>query len=68
MAELLSELWKATKDDDSLGKEVTVTWWSCKVMDIFTWLPCYGRYVSVLGPKYPEAVSELMAYMYITLT
>jgi len=68
MAKQLSEFWTATKGDDSLGKKVTVTCWSCKVVDIFTWLPCYGMYVSVPGPKYPEAVPELMAYMYITPT
>ena len=33
------------------------------VTDIITWIQCFGAYVSVLGPAYPAAIPELMAYM-----
>ena len=33
------------------------------VTDIWSWLHCFGTYVSVLGPFYPQAIPELMAYM-----
>ena len=33
------------------------------VTDIWSWLHCFGTYVSVLGPAYPQAIPELMAYM-----
>ena len=33
------------------------------VTDIWSWLHCYGTYVSVLGPSFPEAIPELMGYM-----
>ena len=33
------------------------------VTDIFSWLQCFGTYVSVLGPVYPSAIPEMMAYM-----
>ena len=31
--------------------------------ELSTWLQCYALYVGVLGPKKPERVPELMAYM-----
>ena len=33
------------------------------VTDIWSWLYCFGTYVSVLASFYPEAIPELMAYM-----
>ena len=33
------------------------------VTDIITWIQCFGAYVSVLGPAYPTAIPEFMAYM-----
>ena len=33
------------------------------VTDIWSWLHCYGTYMSVLGPSFPEAIPELMGYM-----
>ena len=33
------------------------------VMDIWSWLHCFGTYVSVLAPFYLQAIPELMAYM-----
>ena len=37
------------------------------VTDILTWLQCFGIYVGVLAKQYPEAVSELMAYMVVII-
>ena len=34
-----------------------------QVMDIFTWVQCFGTYVAVVAPVEPLSVSELMAYM-----
>ena len=45
--------------------KATTKWMSKKprqVTDIFTWMQCFTTYVSVLGPAYPEAIPELMAY------
>jgi hypothetical protein len=33
-----------------------------QVTDIFSWMQYFTAYVSVLGPAYPEAIPELMAY------
>ena len=38
-----------------------------QVTDILTWLQCFGIYVGVLAKQYPEAVSELMAYMVVII-
>ena len=37
---------------------------SCSITDIilWSWLYCFGPYVSVLDPFYPQAIPELMAY------
>lgn len=32
------------------------------MQDIFTWLQCFGTYVSILAPLHPERIPELMAY------
>ena len=58
MAELLPEvqLFGGAEDGRPGGKRITVT-------DILTWVQCFGIYVSVLAPSYPEAVPELLAYM-----
>ena len=34
-----------------------------RVTDIFTWLQCFGVYVSIRGAQSPESIPELMAYM-----
>ena len=60
MGELLPEFWAVSREEDSNMKTDAR---SRKVTDIFTWLQCYGTYVSVLAPLYPEHVPELMAYM-----
>ena len=35
----------------------------CCKTDIWSWLHCFGTYVSVLGPSFPEIIPELMGYM-----
>ena len=34
-----------------------------RASDIFTWLQCFGAYVSVRGAQFPEMIPELMVYM-----
>ena len=36
---------------------------SRRASNIFTWLQCFGAYVSICGTRSPEMVPELMAYM-----
>ena len=36
---------------------------SRRATDIFTWLQCYGVYVSIRGVQFPEIKPELMTYM-----
>ena len=36
---------------------------SRRVSDIFTWLQCFGVYISIRGMQSPETIPELMAYM-----
>ena len=33
------------------------------MVDIFTWLQCFGVYVSIRGVQSPTAIPEFMAYM-----
>ena len=64
MGELLPEFWVSSKTEDDAGaKRGAQTRRTRKVTDIFTWLQCYGTYVSVLGRHTPEAIPELLAYM-----
>ena len=62
MGELLPEFWSPNRDDDTAQKKPPPQR-TRKVTDIFTWVQCFGTYVSVLAPSYPEAIPELMAYM-----
>ena len=62
MGELLPEFWSLPKDEDS-AKSAAPARRSRKVTDIFSWLQCYATYASVLGPQFPEAIPELLAYM-----
>jgi len=55
IAELL-QLFERAEDGRPGGRRPTVT-------DILTWVQCFGIYVSVLTPSYPEAVPELLVYM-----
>ena len=61
MAELLPEFWALPRDEDG-GKSEARSRRARSVQDIFTWLQCFGLYVSVLAPLYPERIAELMAY------
>ena len=66
MGELLPEFWSPREDGDS-GRE-TKARRSRKVTDIFTWLQCFGVYVSVRTLSVrtlsaPSLIPELMAYM-----
>jgi hypothetical protein len=63
MGELLPEFWAVSKEEESNMRADTKLRRSRKVTDIFTWLQCYGTYVSVLAPLYPDRIPELMAYM-----
>ena len=61
MGELLPEFWSPREDGDS-GRE-TKARRSRKVTDTFTWLQCFGVYVSVRTLSAPSLIPELMAYM-----
>ena len=58
MEELLPEV--CTLEDDPPEPKRRC---SRRVSDIFTWLQCFGVYVSILGVQSPEVIPELMAYM-----
>lgn len=60
MGELLPEF--SQSDDEATVKRPWMTKKPQQVTDIFTWMQCFTTYVSVLGPVYPEAIPELMAY------
>jgi len=62
MGELLPEFWSVPKDEDSVKSAAPARrlW---KLTNIFLWLQCYATYASVLGPQFPEAIPELLAYM-----
>ena len=59
MADLLPEVRLSTAESE--GKSIQRK--PRCVTDIFSWLQCFGTYVSVLGPVYPSAILEMMAYM-----
>ena len=60
MGELLPEF--SQRDDEAAAKRSWTAKKPRQVTDIFSWMQCFTTYVSVLGPAYPEAVPELMAY------
>ena len=59
MADLLPEVRLSTVENE--GKSIQKK--PRCVTDIFSWLQCFGTYVSILGPVYPSAIPEMMAYM-----
>ena len=61
MTELLPEFWCSQREDDHSKQEAKARQ-ACSVQDIFTWLQCYGLFVSILGPHHPSRIPELMAY------
>ena len=63
MGELLPEFWSPQKDDNDVARPEVKARRSRKVTDIFTWLQCFGTYVSVRTTHQPELIPELMAYM-----
>ena len=60
MGELLPEF--SQRDNETAAKRPWMAKKPRQVTDIFSWMQCFTTYVSVLGPAYPEAVPELMAY------
>ena len=62
MGELLPEFWCHTREEDGQKPDMK-TRRNRKVTDIFTWLQCYGTYVSVRAASNPALIAELMAYM-----
>lgn len=58
MEELLPEM--CTREEGEPGVKRRC---SRRASDIFTWLQCYGAYVSIRGARSPEMIPELMAYM-----
>ena len=63
IGELLPEFWSSAKGDDGEPSKEARGRRSRKVTDIFTWLQCFGAYVSVRAPQAPHLIPELMAYM-----
>lgn len=61
MGELLPEFWAGPKEEGE--SKSTQSRRPRKVTDITTWAQCFATYVSVLGPRNPAAVPELMAHM-----
>ena len=62
MGELLPEFWSSHRKEDIEGKHEVKVRRSRKVTDIFTWLQCFGSYVSVRAQHTPSLIPELMAY------
>lgn len=62
MGELLPEFWSPKGDDSERGTGSKPKR-TRKVTDIFTWIQCYGAYVSVRATGAPQLIPELMAYM-----
>lgn len=48
--------------NEAAAKEPWVTKKVQQLTDIFSWMQYFMMYVSILGPGYPEAIPELMAY------
>ena len=59
MDELLPEVWTMKEGGEPEPKR------RCgkRVLDIFTWLQCFGIYVSIRGMQSPTSIPEFMAYM-----
>ena len=63
MGELLPEFWSSHREENVEGKQEIKIRRRRKVTDIFTWLQCFGSYVSVHTQHTPSLIPELMAYM-----
>lgn len=68
MGELLPEFWSAHKSEDERKDSKAPR--SRKVMDIFTWLQCFGSYVAVLTVRDPHLIpvprSSIPEYLFMT--
>ena len=60
MHELLPECLADSGDPSKSGSKSRA---KKRSQELSTWLQCYALYVGVLGPKKPERIPELMAYM-----
>ena len=67
MGELLLEFWSGLRDEDAETRREAKVRRSHKVTDIFTWLQCFGSFVSVRAQQAPAVIPELMAYMATTV-
>ena len=63
MGELLPGFWSCHREEDIEGQHEVKVRRSRKVTDIFTWLQCFGSYVSVHAQHTPSLIPKLMAYM-----
>ena len=59
MGELLPEVLMPKEEGEPEAKRRS----GKRVTDIFTWLQCFGVFVSVRGAQCPGSIPELMAYM-----
>ena len=62
MGELLPEFWVPPREEEAQAKSEAKSRRARSVQDIYTWIQCFGTYVSVLAPLHPGRVPELMAY------
>ena len=62
MGELLPEFWSLKAEDGEPNRDSKPRR-TRKVTDIFTWLQCFGAYVSVRATQAPHLIPEFMAYM-----
>ena len=62
MGELLPEFWSLPRDDEHQAKTEARIRRAHTVQDIFTWVQCFGLYMSVLAPQHPDRIPELMAF------
>ena len=63
MGELLPEFWSGLRDEDAEAMREAKVRRSHKETDIFTWLQCFGSFVSVRAQQAPALIPELMAYI-----
>ena len=62
MGEFLPEFWTPKGEEGEPGRDSKLRR-TRKVTDIFTWLQCFGTYVSVRATQAPHLIPELIAYM-----
>lgn len=67
MRELVPEFWSCHRERDIEGKHKVIVRRSQKVTNIFAWLQCFGKYVSVCAQHTPSLISKLKAYLAATV-